>query len=258
MTNGHVHILEFAKEKASLRSEPNAGCCLFPGDKYKETVKCEWSPETSAYAAKGGKLECLKWLRANGEDWEESAQDGSLCASAAEMRRLQCLKWLREEAGCEWNLYASDRAAENGNLECLQYLRENGCQWTDHTVAWAAQGGHLECLKYLREHEKEWCEPMIMFPGCKAVGLWNAEVFAKAELDFGILYDAERNAGNDVRRVGEEGLFEMLAEENVKALGEAQFSRIVTTDPHSYNTLRNEYPDLGAEHRVGHYTYDSR
>ena len=41
----------------------------------------------------------------------------------------------------------------------------------------------------------------------------------------------ERSAGNDVRRVGEEGLFEMLAEKNMKALEKAQFQRIVTTDP---------------------------
>lgn len=81
-----------------------------------------------------------------------------------------------------------------------------------------------------------------------------AEVFAAADVDFGILYDGEKNAGNDVRRVGEEGLFEMLAEENVAALEAATFKRIVTTDPHTLNTLRNEYPDLGADYRVVHYT----
>ena len=72
--------------------------------------------------------------------------------------------------------------------------------------------------------------------------------------DFGILYDAERNAGNDVRRVGEEGLFEMLAEENIKALETAEFKEIFTTDPHTLNTLRNEYPELGAKYTVHHYT----
>ncbi len=81
-----------------------------------------------------------------------------------------------------------------------------------------------------------------------------AEVFHAAGVDFGILYDAERNAGNDVRRVGEEGLFEMLAEENAKALGDAEFQEIVTTDPHTLNALRNEYPALGVEHPTHHYT----
>ncbi len=73
-------------------------------------------------------------------------------------------------------------------------------------------------------------------------------------MDFGLLHEGEHNSGNDVRRVGEEGLFEMLAERNVKALGAAQFEEIFTTDPHSLNALRNEYPALGARYRVRHYT----
>jgi Fe-S oxidoreductase len=82
-----------------------------------------------------------------------------------------------------------------------------------------------------------------------------AEVFRKAGLDFGILFDAERNAGNDVRRVGEEGLFEMLMEKNSMALGKCTYKAIVTTDPHSYNTLKNEYSIDGKEGvPVLHYT----
>jgi Fe-S oxidoreductase len=69
-----------------------------------------------------------------------------------------------------------------------------------------------------------------------------AAVFQKAGLDFGILYEGERNAGNDVRRVGEEGLFEMLVEKNAATLSRCTFQAIVTTDPHSYNTLKHEYP----------------
>ncbi len=80
-----------------------------------------------------------------------------------------------------------------------------------------------------------------------------AEVFRKAGLDFGIMYDGENNAGNDVRRVGEEGLFEMLAEKNMASLGACSFKTIVTTDPHSYNTLKNEYPANG-QYPVLHYT----
>jgi len=70
-----------------------------------------------------------------------------------------------------------------------------------------------------------------------------AEVFQKAGLNFGILHDSERNAGNDVRRVGEEGLFEMLVEKNSQVLSKVKFQTILTTDPHSYNTLKNEYPE---------------
>jgi Fe-S oxidoreductase len=81
-----------------------------------------------------------------------------------------------------------------------------------------------------------------------------AQVFQKAGLDFGILYDGENNAGNDVRRVGEEGLFEMLVEKNVAVLSKCTYQAIVTTDPHSYNTLKHEYPaDINGHHPVLHY-----
>jgi len=69
-----------------------------------------------------------------------------------------------------------------------------------------------------------------------------ASVFKQAGLDFGILYDGEINSGNDTRRAGEEGLFEMLMEKNCLTLSACEFEAIVTTDPHTYNTLKNEYP----------------
>jgi Fe-S oxidoreductase len=81
-----------------------------------------------------------------------------------------------------------------------------------------------------------------------------ARILHEAGVDFGLLFEAERNAGNDVRRVGEEGLFEVLAEHNVEVLREAQFEEIFTTDPHTLNALRNEYPALGVNYRVWHYT----
>lgn len=81
-----------------------------------------------------------------------------------------------------------------------------------------------------------------------------AKVMDKAGVSFGILHKDERNAGNDVRRIGEEGLFEMLLEKNIAALGKAKFKKIVTTDPHTYNTLKNEYPKFGGTYEVYHYT----
>ena len=81
-----------------------------------------------------------------------------------------------------------------------------------------------------------------------------ATLLHEAGVDFGILYDGESNAGNDVRRVGEEGLYEVLAESNIAALAGASFKTIVTTDPHSYNTIRNEYPDFGGKYEIQHYT----
>jgi len=82
-----------------------------------------------------------------------------------------------------------------------------------------------------------------------------ARTLRAAGVDYGILYEAERNSGNDVRRVGEEGLFQLLRQKNISALEQAHFNNLVTTDPHVYNTLKNEYPELNhGRHVISHYT----
>jgi Fe-S oxidoreductase len=92
-------------------------------------------------------------------------------------------------------------------------------------------------------------------PRAQAVTLATARVFQAAGLDFGILYEGEQNAGTDVRRVGEEGLFEMQRDKNLQALAKAQFRHLVTTDPHSYQALAREYGTLdGGTVRVLHHT----
>jgi Fe-S oxidoreductase len=81
-----------------------------------------------------------------------------------------------------------------------------------------------------------------------------ARILHRSGVDFGILYDDERTAGNDVRRAGEEGLYADLAEGNVKAISACSFERILTSDPHSFNTLKNEYPQFGGDWTVLHHS----
>ncbi len=81
-----------------------------------------------------------------------------------------------------------------------------------------------------------------------------AEVLTTAGVDFGILMKDEKSAGNDARRVGEEGLFDALAEDNIQTLENCDFKHILTTDPHTYNTLLNEYPSKGGVYSVKHYS----
>jgi Fe-S oxidoreductase len=81
-----------------------------------------------------------------------------------------------------------------------------------------------------------------------------AHILRDAGIDFGMLYDGEHDDGNDVRRIGEEGLFQLLVEHNMAAFGSASFAEIFTTDPHSFNTLRNEYPAFGLDKPVLHYS----
>jgi len=83
-----------------------------------------------------------------------------------------------------------------------------------------------------------------------------ARLFEAAGVSYGILYEDEANDGNDVRRVGEEGLYEMLVEDNAEAIGACDFEELVCTDPHSYNTFTHEYPEMvdGFDYPVSHYT----
>lgn len=81
-----------------------------------------------------------------------------------------------------------------------------------------------------------------------------ARILQEAGVDFGILFDAERTGGCDVRRAGEEGLFASLAEQNVQAIGACEFDRIFSSDPHSFHTLRNEYPRYGGNWTVLHHS----
>jgi Fe-S oxidoreductase len=53
---------------------------------------------------------------------------------------------------------------------------------------------------------------------------------------------------------GEEGLFEVLAEQNIETIEKCDFEEIFTTDPHTFNTLKNEYPDKGGKYPVKHYS----
>jgi Fe-S oxidoreductase len=74
----------------------------------------------------------------------------------------------------------------------------------------------------------------------------------KAGIDVGTLGNRETCCGNEVKRMGEEGLFEMLVESNLPAFHKADAETLVTTSPHCYNVLKNEYPDVGKD--VLHYT----
>jgi Fe-S oxidoreductase len=81
-----------------------------------------------------------------------------------------------------------------------------------------------------------------------------ARILHEAVVDFGILFDAEKTAGCDVRRAGEEGLWAALAEENVKTISGCGFERVFSSDPHTFHTLRNEYPQHGGTWNVLHHS----
>lgn len=73
-------------------------------------------------------------------------------------------------------------------------------------------------------------------------------------VDFGILGPEESSDGDSQRLAGERGLFEMLAEKNGMAFNKYEFNEILTTDPHAYNAIKNEYPGVGISYPIHHYT----
>ncbi|ELY35920.1 (Fe-S)-binding protein [Natronorubrum tibetense] len=74
-----------------------------------------------------------------------------------------------------------------------------------------------------------------------------ATILKEADVSFGILFDDEKYDGNDIRRVGEEFLYVELAGHHVETWEDCEFDKIVCTDPHSYNTFKNEYPEVDFE-----------
>ncbi len=81
-----------------------------------------------------------------------------------------------------------------------------------------------------------------------------ARVLNRLDVDYGILGPEENSDGDSQRLAGETGLFEMLAEKNARAFGKYEFEEILTTDPHAFNALKNEYPALGISYPVAHYS----
>lgn len=81
-----------------------------------------------------------------------------------------------------------------------------------------------------------------------------ARLMNEAGVSFAILGNKERNSGDTPRRLGNEFLFQDLATKNIEEFEKAGVKKIVTIDPHAYNSFKNEYPDFGLETDVYHHT----
>ncbi|MBU0512065.1 MAG: 4Fe-4S dicluster domain-containing protein [Chloroflexi bacterium] len=103
---------------------------------------------------------------------------------------------------------------------------------------------------------------VLFFAGCaaaydernKKVSQSFVRLMQKAGVDFGVLGLDETCCGETARRMGHEYIFQMFAEQNIEAFGQIKFKRIVTQCPHCFNTLKNEYPQMGGEYEVIHST----
>ncbi|HDP79655.1 MAG TPA: (Fe-S)-binding protein [Spirochaetes bacterium] len=81
-----------------------------------------------------------------------------------------------------------------------------------------------------------------------------AKLFSRLGISYGILGEREVSDGNEVRTMGERGLFDYLAEESLGVFSELGITDIITVSPHSYNSFRNYFPREGSPINARHYT----
>jgi len=103
---------------------------------------------------------------------------------------------------------------------------------------------------------------VLYFVGCAAafdqrnrkVARAFVKLMQKANIDFGVLGFDEMCCGETARRMGHEYMFQEFAKQNIETFSKIKFKRIVTACPHCFNTLKNEYPQMGGDYKVMHYT----
>lgn len=103
---------------------------------------------------------------------------------------------------------------------------------------------------------------VLLFLGCafayddrnKKVAQAFVRLLQRAGVDFGIMGLDETCCGETARRLGNEYMFQVFAQQNIEILNKIKFRRIVTQCPHCYNTIKNEYPQFGGNYTVQHYT----
>jgi Fe-S oxidoreductase len=150
---------------------------------------------------------------------------------------------------------------EEGNIpvtarDALEGTFKHGNPWGRIRTKRSEWAADLEVKNFSRGDKAE----MLYFVGCapsydprvQEVARALVKILTQAGVDFGILGNEESCCGNEIRRMGEEGLFEMLKEDNLGLFHRYAVSQIVTTSPHCYNVFKNEYQDNSFE--VRHYT----
>jgi heterodisulfide reductase subunit D len=118
-------------------------------------------------------------------------------------------------------------------------------------------------IKTLAEWAAEGQKPDYLFwVGCagsydaraQKVTIAFCKILQQAGVTFAILGNEEACTGDPARRAGNEFVFQMLALQNIQTLNGYEVTRIVATCPHCFNTLKNEYPELGGHYEVWHHT----
>ncbi len=139
-----------------------------------------------------------------------------------------------ENSGNPWGLSQSDRSDWIGDIEGIQVL-DGGDPFDSEFLYWVGCAGAFD--------DKN-----------KKVSRAMAQLMQRADVSFSILGPSEMCTGDSARRSGNEYIFQMLAMQNIETLNEMGVKKIVTQCPHCFNTLANEYPQLGGHYEVVHHS----
>lgn len=120
-------------------------------------------------------------------------------------------------------------------------IREKRSEWTEGMeIKNLSRGDEAEILFYI-------CCTAAFDPRVQDVAKALAKILKSAEVDFAILGNEENCCGSEGKRAGEEGLFEILVEDNSELFSKYQINQILTLSPHCYNSLKNEYTEVDLE-----------
>ena len=115
----------------------------------------------------------------------------------------------------------------------------------------------------MSDYQSEGRKPEVLFwVGCagsfddraKKITRAFAKILTHLNIKFAVLGEEESCTGDPAKRAGNEFLFQMQAMINIQTFNNYDVKRIVTTCPHCFNTLKNEYPDLGGHYSVQHHS----
>lgn len=143
-------------------------------------------------------------------------------------------------------------------------IENNFTPWAfsaEERADWAEDLDYVRTMAEATDEEKEKLD-VLFWVGCagsyddryKKVTRSFAGLMEKAGINFRILGTEEKCTGDPARRLGNEYLAQMMIQMNVETLNAYDVKKIVTTCPHCFNTLKNEYGDFGGNYEVIHHT----
>jgi Fe-S oxidoreductase/nitrate reductase gamma subunit len=139
-----------------------------------------------------------------------------------------------ENSGNPWGMSQTDRDAWTSKVEGVPVV-EPGDGFDHEYLYWVGCAGSFD-----DKNQK--------------VTVAMAKLMQRAGIDFAILGPSENCTGDPARRSGNEYIFQMLAMQNIESLNGMGVRKIVTQCPHCFNTLQNEYPQLGGDYEVVHHS----